>query len=133
MPPFPEHLSDMRSVLILSLALLIGGCSFPLFFRVPILQGNVVTTDKVKQLEIGMTPKQVRYVLGTPLIQDSFDRHRWDYVFYYRDPRGIERESRLSLFFEDGKLARIEGDEDYKALLPEPEDGIEPDVNTDAS
>lgn len=120
----------MRLTLPLAAALL-AGCSYvPSLYRVPVLQGNVVTTESYKKLELGMTPPQVRYLLGTPLIHSSIAPHRWDYVFYYRDPRGDVRESELSLFFNDGQLARIEGGESYDAVLPEERKEIDanPDV-----
>lgn len=116
----------MRAILILLLVTSLGACSYFPLFRVPVLQGNVVTIIKVKQLKIGQTPHQVQYLLGTPLLKSSFGENRWDYVFYYRDPRGVERESQLSLFFENQKLARIEGDNTFKALLPEEQQDIDP-------
>lgn len=119
----------MRVAAAVALAALLTGCSMPLptLFRVPVLQGNVVDRDKVEQLEPGMTPRQVRYLLGTPLINNTFDDHRWDYVFYFRDQDAKVRESQLSLFFEGGKLARIEGDETYQAVLPEEIREIDPE------
>lgn len=91
----------------------------PTLFRVPVLQGNVVDAEKVVQLEEGMTPRQVQYLLGTPLIENNFDGQRWDYVFHFRDRNNNVNQSQLSLFFEEGKLARIVGAEAYQATLPE--------------
>ena len=121
----------MKNIFILLvLSASLAACSYSPLFRVPVLQGNVVTAEKVKQLEIGMTPRQVQFLLGTPLLENKFGEDRWDYVYYYRDPRGVERESQLSLFFREQTLARIEGDETYEALLPENEKEIDPgDVN----
>lgn len=119
----------MKAVVAVAVAVLLAGCgmSLPTLYRVPIIQGNVVDRDKVEQLETGMTPRQVRYLLGTPLIDNSFDDHRWDYVFYLRDRNAEVKESQLSLFFEEGKLARIEGDETYHAVLPEENAEIDPE------
>ena len=75
-----------------------------------IQQGNYISQEMVSQLKIGMTKEQVRYVLGTPLVADIFHADRWDYV-YYKDPRRGTREARkIAVFFEDGKLARVQGD-----------------------
>lgn len=121
----------MKVVAALVFAALLAGCAsqrptlqmpalqVPTLFRVPVLQGNVVDGDKVQKLEPGMTTRQVRYLLGTPLIDNNFDDHRWDYVFYFRDRNANVMESQLSLFFEDDKLARIKGDKAYRAMLPE--------------
>lgn len=109
------------------LAVSLNACSYFPLFRVPVLQGNVVTTAKVKQLEIGMTPRQVQFLLGTPLLESSFGEDRWDYVYYYRDPRGQERESQLSIIFRDDQVARITGDQSFEALLPEEQKEINDD------
>ena len=96
--------------------LLLAGCSgvpvLPGFtpYRMEIQQGNYVDQDMVSRLKTGMTRDQVRFVLGTPLVADVFHADRWDYVFV-RDPQsGPAQERRLSVFFRDGKLARVEGD-----------------------
>ncbi|HEV8094911.1 MAG TPA: outer membrane protein assembly factor BamE [Burkholderiales bacterium] len=92
---------------------LLAGCS-PLEvikpYRMDIQQGNYLSQEMVSQLKVGMTKEQVRYVLGTPLVADIFHADRWDYV-YYRDPRRGAREGRkIAVFFENGKLARVQGD-----------------------
>ena len=57
-----------------------------------------------------MSKEQVRYVLGTPLLTDIFHVDRWDYV-YTRDPRDGTREQRhLAVYFDGGRLARVDGD-----------------------
>jgi outer membrane protein assembly factor BamE len=97
----------------LALLLLLGACSLPDFmapYRMDIQQGNYITQDMVSQLKNGMSKEQVRYVLGTPLLTDVFHAERWDYV-YWLDRRGQPREQRrLAVFFQDGKLARLDGD-----------------------
>lgn len=80
-------------------------------YRMEIQQGNYVSQEMVAQLKLGMTKDQVRFVLGTPLITDSFHADRWDYVFRRQKPRSKELERhKLAVFFEDGKLARIDTD-----------------------
>jgi len=63
----------------------------------------------IDQLETGMSRRQVRYVLGTPLVADTFNPDRWDY--YYSRRRGGEQlvEHTFTVFFEEDKLARWEG------------------------
>lgn len=124
----------MKAAAALVFAALLTGCAsqrptlrMPTLFRVPVLQGNVVDGEKVAQLEIGMTRRQAQYLLGTPLIDNSFGDHRWAYVFYFRDRNGRVTESQLSLFFEDDKLARIEGDRTYRAMLPEEVRELDPE------
>jgi len=103
----------MQKLLIVSfVALLLSGCSgFPGVYKFDIPQGNVVTQDMVDQLRPGMTPSQVRFVMGTPLVTDTFHEGRWDYIYQMKNASdgSVERE-RISLFFQDGKLSSLSGD-----------------------
>src|SRR5688572_2167697 len=94
-----------RTVCSLLLAIALSAC----VFRLPTVQGNVLEQEKVNQLEIGMTAEQVRYLIGTPLVQGSFDPNRWDYVYYFRSSRGEVTQRSLNLYFENERLARIVG------------------------
>lgn len=78
--------------------------------RIEIQQGNLVTQEQVAMLKPGMTPAQVRFMLGTPLIVDPFRANRWDYLYLLRKG-GKEVERRhVTVLFENDRLARIEGD-----------------------
>jgi len=80
-------------------------------YRMEIQQGNFVSQEMVSQLKLGMSKDQVRFVLGTPLITDSFHADRWDYVYRRQRANSSELEQRkVAVFFDDGKLKRIEGD-----------------------
>lgn len=61
--------------------LALAGCSFPGVYKIDIQQGNVVTQDMIDQLRPGMTRRQVRFIMGNPLIQDTFNTNRWDYLY----------------------------------------------------
>lgn len=98
----------MRKTFIFSVILaaaLLAGC----YYKMDIQQGNVVTQDMVARLKPGMTKREVRYTLGTPLVQDPFHQSRWDYVYLLRRGQDKEPERRtLTLYFEGDRLARIE-------------------------
>ena len=82
----------------------------PGVYKIDVQQGNVVAQEQVDQLQPGMSQRQVRFIMGTPLMVDAFHQGRWTYM-YTMQPGGGEREQQyLSLFFEDGKLARLAGD-----------------------
>jgi len=106
----------MRLGLFLIPVFLLSGCSYvPRIpgvtpFRIEIQQGNYISQEMVAQLKPGMSKEQVRLVLGTPLLTDIFHADRWDYI-YWREKAGEKREQRkLTVFFEDGKLNRLDGD-----------------------
>ena len=79
-------------------------------YRIEIVQGNFVSREQVEALQKGMSPDQVRQILGTPLVTSLFHGERWDYIFSLRR-KGVEpQQRRLTVFFENEALARVEGD-----------------------
>ena len=97
---------------VLTLTLIsFSGCTFfPGVHKIDIQQGNLINQEMVDKLKPGMTRSQVRYVMGTPIIADTFEQDRWDY-FYSLKPGGGETEyKRLTLYFVDDKLSHLSGD-----------------------
>lgn len=82
----------------------------PAVHRFAIQQGNIVTQDMIDQLQPGMTRGQVRYVLGTPLIADTFDQSRWDYLYTLKKPSGKRLREHVTIHFDDDRLVGISGD-----------------------
>lgn len=112
-----------RIALTVCVALLMSGCSsfrFPGVHRINIQQGNVITQQMIDRLKPGMTRSQVRFVLGNPVIDDSLDSERWDYVYTIQIAGGEVVRKVLSVYFIEGRLSHFEGDfvptEEYKAL-----------------
>jgi len=110
-------LSWMQKLLTypLSLAtLLLAGCSWlnhiPFVYKPEIDQGNIIEQESVDQLRPGMTKTQVRFVMGTSMLIDIFHQDRWDYVYLSNRGGGKPAQTKLSLFFDDNRLVRIEGD-----------------------
>ena len=113
-------------------AALMGGCSwfsddsdftmvsFPGVYKINIQQGNIITQDMINQLKPGMTRSQVAYVMGTPLLPDSFDKDRWDYIYTLKPGGKEQTQQTLSLFFDEDKLTRFTGD-------------FRPEINQEAS
>lgn len=105
-----------RLLAIIALPMVLGACSsiptpeFPGVYKIPISQGNIITQEMIDQLEPDMTPRQVIYVMGSPLVRDPFRQHRWDYVFNYQPGGGERGQERVTLYFEDERLQRMEGD-----------------------
>ena len=82
---------------------------FPGVYRINVEQGNVVTEEMVEQLRPGLNRRQVRYIMGTPLIEDSFHEDRWDYRYLLRNGNELLSETQLTLWFEGEELVRAEG------------------------
>ncbi len=105
-----------KSVLIVALAavLLSTGC----VYRAAISQGNVFKQEDLEQLEVGMTRNQVRFLLGTPMIDDPFHADRWDYVYYLKVGRQDAAFKRwVSVFFEEDRVSEILRDQELNPAL----------------
>jgi len=77
-------------------------------YRATIAQGNLIKQEDLDQAEVGMTRNQIRFLLGTPMIDDPFHRDRWDYIYYLKIGRkdaGFKRW--VSIFFVDDLVSEI--------------------------
>jgi outer membrane protein assembly factor BamE len=92
---------------LLALIVLAAGC----LYRMPVQQGNMLDDNQVAQLETGMTRSQVLYLLGTPMVPPGFNNDRWDYYHYFNNYRGYRETRRLTVWFKDDKVDRIESDQ----------------------
>lgn len=113
----------------LAMLALLGGCatgdrsrSGPFEpYRIDVPQGNYVDQSMLKQIKPGMTREQVRFALGTPLLNDPFRPDRWEYVFRFQHPSGAADLRRASIVFANEKVATIEAD-----ALPANDEGNDP-------
>lgn len=86
-------------ILLLAALAFAGGC----VYRANTSQGNLIKQEDLDQVEVGMTKNQVRFLLGTPMIDDPFHIDRWDYVYYLklgRKDAGFKRWVSI-IFIED--------------------------------
>ncbi|MDD6317714.1 MAG: outer membrane protein assembly factor BamE [Succinatimonas hippei] len=83
-----------------------SGCAY----RADLAQGNFVEQSQVNKLHAGMTPEQVRFVMGTPMLIDPFDSTRWYYVHYLREGWSDPKIENLVLLFQNGVLVDMQGD-----------------------
>ena len=77
-------------------------------YRVEVQQGNVISAEQIEKINPGVSRDEVRFILGTPLIEDPFHAQRWDY-FYSLDPGKGQplTKHRLSIWFETDRVTRI--------------------------
>src|SRR5712675_2683151 len=106
-------------VLLMSLAAT-SGC----VYRMNIQQGNFLEAHTVDQLQVGMTRSQVRYLLGTPMVPDAFDKGRWDYLYYFKKGRLRKPEERhLIVYFKEDKVDKFERNNVLDKAPQGPEEG----------
>jgi outer membrane protein assembly factor BamE (lipoprotein component of BamABCDE complex) len=113
----------IRLLAVLCVCLALPACG--LVYKLPTRQGNVIEQKQLDQLKPGMTRDQVKFLMGTPLAASPFRPDRWDYVGYYKTPRGQKFTRLVTVWFEDDKLARTDG-----AEAPPTEDKSAPDTGS---
>ena len=99
--------------LALSITLSLSACSgigFPGVYKIFVEQGNIVTAEMVEELKPDMTRRQVQFVLGTPIIEDTFNANRWDYIYLLRIGDEVTKESRLRVIFDGDRLVDVKGE-----------------------
>ena len=102
----------IKASTLLLFAWLLCACALPGLYTANITQGNIVDGDKVQQLQEGMNAQQVLFLLGTPLLRDTFNPERWDYLYLESRSDGTIIERRHGhLLFADGLLRVISMDE----------------------
>jgi outer membrane protein assembly factor BamE len=115
MPPLiSEGKHRPMRVLIATLLLLCvtacGFVGFPGVYKINIEQGNIITQDIIDQLQPGMSRRQVRFILGTPLVEDTFDQDRWDYPYEIKLGDEIIRKAMVTVYFDGDRLVDVKGD-----------------------
>jgi len=107
-------------VSLLTVALL-AGCGWPRVHKVVVQQGNVITQEMIDKLKPGMTRTQVAYIMGEPVVRNTFnDNRRWDYVYSLENPGRYELNSTVSLFFDNERLSHFVGDLAPTSAKPKP-------------
>jgi outer membrane protein assembly factor BamE len=95
-----------RGVAMLALASLLTAC----IYRLPIRQGNYLDPAAIAQVKPGMTHSQVRYLLGTPMVPESFDNARWDYDYYLNDHSHKPRRAHATVYFFNDLVSQVQAD-----------------------
>jgi outer membrane protein assembly factor BamE len=90
------------------MTLLALGITSACVYRAPLSQGNLLKQEDLDQVALGMTRNQVRFLLGTPMIDDPFHAQRWDYVYFLTIGRKSAKFKRwVSIYFENDIVSRI--------------------------
>ncbi len=105
----------VKFVSALLIAVILTGCSlpqlkFPRLYRITVQQGNVITQEMVDKLKPGMTRSQVAFIMGEPILRNTFDENRWDYIYTVYLPGYFDQKIRMSLYFQEEVLAYFTGD-----------------------
>ncbi len=96
---------------IIAVALSLSACS-SWVYRIDIPQGNYLEQKNINKIQIGMTKEQVKFVLGSPVLIDAFDKDTWNYVYRFKSGRSekLNMQKSFSIKFVEDKLVSAEGD-----------------------
>ncbi|MBW3139897.1 outer membrane protein assembly factor BamE [Ferrimonas balearica] len=91
----------------------VTGCSVFdwMVYKIDIPQGNFIEQNQVEKLRIGMNREQVEFVLGRPVLRDSFASDTWYYVYQFKNGRTNElTRKELVVHFADDAVVSVDGD-----------------------
>ncbi len=99
-----NYKTQITKIILLGCLVLLSACSN---YKLEVQQGNLITQASVSKLQRGMTKQQVQALLGTPLMRDSFNSNRWDYVFYQNKQKNEHKPQNITLIFKDQILVNV--------------------------
>ena len=101
---------------------LAAGCAV---YRPEIQQGQTVKIEDVEKITQGMSPDEVREILGTPLVNDAFNQQRWDYVYNSIDRSRTPTElSVASIVFKFGVVDTIDFRTQTADIIDQSDEGV---------
>lgn len=99
---------QQNTFLIIVLSILLVNCASYDFSRHVVQQGNLLPHTQIAKLHTGMSKADVAILMGTSLLSPTFNNERWDYAYTWRKGTGPLTIKKVSLFFSNGVLTRIE-------------------------
>ena len=103
-----------RKIIIALISLTLSAC----VFQPSVQQGNFIEPEKVEQIEIGMTKNQIRFLMGTPMIDDPFNENQWDYVYFLKIGRDQAISKKwVSIIFNENTVSQIIKDQNLSPIL----------------
>jgi outer membrane protein assembly factor BamE len=84
----------------------LSACSF--VHKMDITQGNIYNQEEVSRLRTGMSTSEVKGILGSPVMMNVLSDNRFDYVYTDQPGHQDRYEKRLTCYFQNGRLVRIQ-------------------------
>jgi len=75
--------------------------------KMTIEQGNIITAEMTSSIHKGMTQAEVRKIMGTPVVLNTFRENRIDYVYSIKQGAALPLKIRITLIFQDDRLKDI--------------------------
>ena len=105
-----------RFIITATLLTFLSACTMQVY-KLRVQQGNIVTPEMLEQLKPGMNKSQVAFVMGNPVLKDSFSTRQWDYLYRQERRENNITKYHIRVHFDQGqKYSHYEGE------LPEQSD-----------
>ena len=99
-------------VIICVFFIVCSGCTFVRAYTVPVSQGKQIDNQKVLEIKPNMTKDDVKYLLGTPDIVDTFNPNQFIYINTYKEymqDSDFDEQKLILTFNNQDKLVSISG------------------------
>jgi len=99
-----------RFIITATLLTLLSACTMQVY-KLNVQQGNIVTQEMLDKLQPGMDKRQVAFIMGNPVLKDTFSTRHWDYL--YRQERRADNVKQYHIrvnFDQAQKYSHFEGE-----------------------
>lgn len=93
---------------VILVSTLLGGCDYLASYSTQVRQGNIIEARDVVQIRKGMTKEQVAHIMGTPVLENTFDNDRWLYVYTNKKGRKPLIYQKFIVVFSQGRVVNTE-------------------------
>jgi len=94
----------IKITILLICVSLLTGCTWFRIYRPSVQQGNLISDATIAQLHSGMNQDQVQYLMGTPVLTNTFDPNRWDYVYTFKPNDEPRVQRHVTLYFDNSGI-----------------------------
>lgn len=99
-----------RFIITATVFIFLSACSMQVY-KLNIQQGNIVTQDMLEKLKPGMDKRQVSYIMGNPVLKDTFSTTFWDYAYRTERYEDDVKSYSVRIYFDQAeKYTHYEGE-----------------------
>ncbi|NRA70729.1 MAG: outer membrane protein assembly factor BamE [Gammaproteobacteria bacterium] len=100
-------------LLLASFAVTLPSCAFVdwLVYKQDLPQGNFLESKDIEKLRVEMSKEQVSFLIGRPVVDDTFGGDTWHYVYHFKSGQNAKIvHKEFILTFVNNKLTTAVGD-----------------------
>ncbi len=99
-----------RFIITATLLVLLSACTMQVY-KLNVQQGNIVTQEMLDKLNPGMDKRQVAFIMGNPVLKDTFSTRHWDYLYRQERRETNIKQYHIRVHFDQAqKYSHFEGE-----------------------